>query len=107
MSPSPSRRRAPSKGDRRERALLDTARALLARKPLADITIDELAGGAEISRSSFYFYFDSKLAVVVTLLHELTSELNADASPWLDGIEPDEAGLRRAIAALAAIWRTH
>ena len=107
MSPSPGRRRAPSKGDRRERAILDTARTLLAHKPLADITIDELAAGAEISRSSFYFYFDSKLSVVVALLRELTGELNADAGPWLDGTEPDEPGLRRAVATLAAIWRTH
>jgi len=107
MSSSPGRRRAPSKGDRRERAILDTARALLDRKPLADITIDELAAGAEISRSTFYFYFDSKLAVVVTLLHGLAGELNADAGPWLDGTDPDEPGLRRAIATLAAIWRTH
>ncbi|MBG0562820.1 TetR/AcrR family transcriptional regulator [Actinoplanes aureus] len=107
MSPPPGRRRGPSKGDRREQAILDTARTLLARKPLAEITIDELAAGAEISRSSFYFYFDSKLAVVVALLHGLAGELDADAGPWLDGTGPDEPALRRSLTALAAIWRTH
>ncbi|BBH68104.1 hypothetical protein ACTI_47890 [Actinoplanes sp. OR16] len=102
-----TRRRGPSKGDRRERAILATARDLLTRKPLADITIDELAAGAEISRSSFYFYFDSKLAVVVALLHDLTGELLADSSQWLDGTGPDEEALRRSLTGLAAIWGSH
>ncbi|GAA0472481.1 AcrR family transcriptional regulator [Actinoplanes campanulatus] len=103
--PGPGRRRGPSKGDRRERAILETARTLLARKPLADITIDELAAGADISRSSFYFYFDSKIAVVVALLHGLTGELGRDSGPWLEGSGPDEAALRRSLTALAVLWR--
>jgi AcrR family transcriptional regulator len=107
MSTSPGRRRGPSKGDRRERAILETARALLARKPLADITIDELAAGAEISRSSFYFYFDSKLSVLVALLHGMAGELGRDAGPWLDGAGPDAAALREALIPLARLWREH
>jgi AcrR family transcriptional regulator len=106
-SPSPGRRRGPSKGDRRERAILETARALLARKPLADITIDELAAGAEISRSSFYFYFDSKLSVLVALLHGMAGELGRDAGPWLDGAGPDAEALREALVPLARLWRDH
>ncbi|MEU4619860.1 TetR/AcrR family transcriptional regulator [Actinoplanes sp. NPDC023801] len=105
MSIPPGRRRGPSKGDRREQAILETARALLARKPLADITIDELAAGAEISRSSFYFYFDSKLSVVVALLHGITGELGRDAGPWLDGTGPDADALRKALTGLAVLWR--
>ncbi|GAA1634906.1 TetR/AcrR family transcriptional regulator [Actinoplanes couchii] len=105
MSTLPGRRRGPSKGDRRERAILETARALLARKPLADITIDELAAGAEISRSSFYFYFDSKIAVVVALLHDMSGDLGRDSGPWLDGSGPDAESLRAALTALAVLWR--
>ncbi|MFI1988485.1 TetR/AcrR family transcriptional regulator [Actinoplanes sp. NPDC020271] len=99
------RRRGPSKGDRRERAILDTARTLLGSKPLAEITIDELAAGAQISRSSFYFYFDSKLAVVVALLHGLSGELGRDSEAWLDGTGPDVPALRQSLAALALLWR--
>ncbi|WP_430790058.1 TetR/AcrR family transcriptional regulator [Actinoplanes sp. G11-F43] len=105
MTTLPGRRRGPSKGDRRERAILETARELLARKPLAEITIDELAAGAEISRSSFYFYFDSKVAVVVALLHEISGRLGAGAGPWLDGTGPDAPALHRSLAALAVLWR--
>lgn len=99
------RRRGPSKGDLRERAILDTARELLAAKPLAEITIDELAAGAQISRSSFYFYFDSKLAVVVALLHGLSGELGRDSEAWLDGSGPDVPALRQSLSALAVLWR--
>jgi AcrR family transcriptional regulator len=109
MTPSATagRRRGPSRGDRRERALLDTALRLLARKPLAEITIDELAAGADISRSSFYFYFDSKLAVVVALLRGLAGELGRDTEEWLAGSGPDAAALRRSLTALATLWRAH
>ncbi|WP_433825528.1 TetR/AcrR family transcriptional regulator [Actinoplanes sp. CA-015351] len=107
MTPPTGRRRGPSKGDRREQAILETARELLARKPLAEITIDELAAGAEISRSSFYFYFDSKLAVVVALLHGLTGELIAGSGPWLDGTGPDSGALRRSLTGLATLWTSH
>ncbi|WIM94023.1 TetR/AcrR family transcriptional regulator [Actinoplanes oblitus] len=99
------RRRGPSKGDLRERAILETARELLSGKPLADITIDELAAGARISRSSFYFYFESKLAVVVALLRGLAGELGRDAEPWLAGTGPDVPALRASLVALATLWR--
>ena len=40
---------------------------LLAVKPIGEITIGELAAGANISRPTFYFYFDSRDAVVRAL----------------------------------------
>jgi TetR/AcrR family transcriptional regulator, ethionamide resistance regulator len=102
----PSRRRQPSKGDRREQAILETARELLQSRPLAALTIDELAGGAGISRSSFYFYFDSKAAVLAALLEGLSAELAAENSPWLDGTGPDEPALRAALEHSVELWRT-
>ncbi|HSP37168.1 MAG TPA: TetR/AcrR family transcriptional regulator [Frankiaceae bacterium] len=100
------RRRALSKGDRREHAILDTARDLLQTRSLASLTIDELAAGAGISRSSFYFYFDGKSAVLAALLEDLASELAAENSPWLDGTGPDEPALRAAISHSVELWRT-
>jgi len=103
----PARRRAPARGDRREQAILEGARALLETRPLSQLTIDELAGAAGISRSSFYFYFDSKQAVLGALLDGISEELAADNGPWLDGTAPDEPALRAATAATVALWRTH
>lgn len=66
--PSPSAsRRGLSKGDKREQALIDTASRLLADKPLSEISVEDLALGAGISRSSFYFYFPSKEALLLAL----------------------------------------
>ncbi len=64
---SAARRRTPRKGDLTEQAILDTAARLLAERPLSEIGIDELARGAGISRSSFYFYFASREALLRTL----------------------------------------
>lgn len=62
-------RRAPRpSGDDRELAILATAERLLADRPLSDISIDDLARGAGISRPTFYFYFPSKDAVLLALL---------------------------------------
>jgi AcrR family transcriptional regulator len=76
-SPTPAEagargRRAPrASGDDRERAILQTAERLLEERPLKEISVDDLARGAGISRPTFYFYFPSKDAVVLTLIDRL------------------------------------
>jgi len=54
-------------GESRELAILATAERLLSERPLAEISIDDLAQGAGISRSGFLFYFQSKEAVLLAL----------------------------------------
>ena len=44
-----------------------TAERLLDERPFADISVDDLAKGAGLSRPTFYFYFPSKDAVLLTL----------------------------------------
>lgn len=41
---------------------------------MAEISVDDLARGAGISRPTFYFYFASKDAVLLTLLERVISE---------------------------------
>jgi len=38
------------------------------------VTIDELAGAAGIARSGFYFYFESKQALLAALVDEVIGE---------------------------------
>ncbi len=102
-----ARRRAPSRGDLREQAILDAARQLLEVTPLSCVTIDDLARAAGLSRSSFYFYFDSKAAAFAALLDSLSEELAAENSPWLDGTGPDEPAMRQATAHSVTLWRSH
>lgn len=57
-----------------ERAILATAQRLIEQRPLADISVDDLAKGAGICRPTFYFYFASKDAVLLTLLEQMIAE---------------------------------
>src|SRR3954451_10360917 len=77
--PSAVRGRRPVRpsGDDRELAILATAERLLAERPLSAISVDDLARGAGISRPTFYFYFPSKDAVLLTLLDRVVAEADA------------------------------
>lgn len=80
-------------GDEREAAILATAARLLEDKKFADISVDDLAKGAGLSRPTFYFYFPSKEAVLLALLEPLI----AQADKGFDGaIESLPADPRRA-----------
>jgi TetR/AcrR family transcriptional regulator, ethionamide resistance regulator len=68
------RRVARASGDERERAIMQTAERLLEERSLSEISVDDLARGAGISRSAFYFYFPSKDAVVLTLVDRMVAK---------------------------------
>ena len=101
-------RRKPSKGDLTSQAILDTAERLLQTRSLDDIAVDELASGAGISRSTFYFHFASREAVLHALTGAILDALYESASSWLRrGSEPPEDSIRRALGASLALWRKH
>jgi len=108
--PTRGRRAARPSGDDRELAILTTAESLLAERPFADISIDDLARGAGISRPTFYFYFPSKDAVLLTLLDRVTVEAEAEvaSSGVLTGIPDDPPRYWRAgITAFYETFRRH
>jgi AcrR family transcriptional regulator len=102
------RRAARTTGDDRELAILATAERLLAERPLAAISVDDLARGAGISRPTFYFYFSSKDAVLLTLLDRVVAEADA-AMRQVFGAPAATAreGWARAIGAYYDTFRAH
>jgi AcrR family transcriptional regulator len=112
------RRATRPSGDDRELAILTTLERLLEDRPFAEISVDDLARGAGISRPTFYFYFPSKDAVLMTLFERVIVEADATfegraedyaadpARAWRDGIyaffEPLRAHLSVALAGVAA-----
>ena len=87
--PSSRGRRVPrASGDERERAILQTAERLLGERSLQQISVDDLARGAGISRPTFYFYFPSKEAVLLTLLDRLVEEARGGVAIALLGEDP-------------------
>lgn len=102
-----SRRTRRPSGDDRERALLATAERLLEERPLADISVDDLARGAGISRSTFYFYFASKEAVVLALLDRVVAEARAARTAALAGAASPQAAWRAALVTVRDTFRDH
>jgi AcrR family transcriptional regulator len=103
-------RRAPRpSGDDREQAILATAERLLAERPLRDISIDDLARGAGISRPTFYFYFRSKDAVLLALLDRVVREADAASKAVRDDELPADPPRywREVIAAFYRTFREH
>lgn len=107
--PPPRGRRTPRpSGDDRELAILATAERLLADRPLSAISVDDLARGAGISRPTFYFYFPSKEAVLLTLLDRVVAEADAALRAAFERPAPSpRAGWERAIAAYAGTFQAH
>ena len=108
QAPRSSRgRRAPRvSGDERERAILQTAERLLEERPLREISVDDLARGAGISRPTFYFYFASKEAVLLALMDRLVEEAREGVALALLANDPPRV-LREGITAIRDTFRDH
>ena len=105
-SRSASRRRSPRvSGEEREQAILDTLRRLLAEHGLREIAVDDLAGGAGISRPTFYFYFASKEAALLALLEGLVEEAQRAQGDAREMLAHDRIGAwRLALGAAYGTW---
>jgi TetR/AcrR family transcriptional regulator, ethionamide resistance regulator len=102
------RRAARPSGEDRERDILETAERLLEERPLSEISVDDLARGAGISRPTFYFYFPSKDAVVLTIIDRLVAAAAGSREQALATLAEGDprAGLRRGLEDLYAAFRS-
>lgn len=92
------RRSARPSGDDREAAILATAQRLLETRKFADISVDDLAKGAGISRPTFYFYFRSKEAVLLSLLDPLIKRADSGFDNAVESMPADpQRAIRRGI----------
>jgi AcrR family transcriptional regulator len=110
QSPRPGRgRRTPrATGDDRERAILHTTERLLQERSLGDISVDDLARGAGISRPTFYFYFPSKDAAVLTLIDRMVEDAAVGRDRALSRlVERPREGWREGLEAFYAIFGAH
>lgn len=102
--PSRVRRARRMSGDDRERAILAAFEGLLAERPLHAISIDDIARGAGISRPTFYFYYESKDAVLLSLLDRMVEEARQGRASGVVAAVDDPVGAWR--AAIGAYYRT-
>jgi AcrR family transcriptional regulator len=95
-----------TRGDRQREAIVTAVRELLQERTFADLSVSTISERAGVARSGFYFYFDSKYAVLAVIL--------ADAGELLDSLthhfaprEPGEtpaAFAKRMVGSAAAVY---
>jgi AcrR family transcriptional regulator len=102
------RREAPTKGDRREQAILDTAETVLEQVGFEEMTVEAIAGGAGISRASLYFYFGSKQEVLAALVARTMLVLDEDARTASEDVASDPRETTRdAVLRTEKHWLEH
>jgi TetR/AcrR family transcriptional regulator, ethionamide resistance regulator len=107
-APDRGRRSRKPSGDDRERAILETAERLLEHRSLAEISVDDLARGAGISRPTFYFYFPSKESVVLSLLDRVADEARGRRATALEAGGNDARTIwRQSLADIIGTFRRH
>lgn len=106
--PARGRRAVRPSGDDRQAAILATATDLLQHRLFADISVDDLAKGAGISRPTFYFYFPSKEAVLLSLLDPLIKQADTGFDNALEAMPADpRRAIRRGIEIFFSSFGSH
>jgi AcrR family transcriptional regulator len=102
------RRTARVSGDERQDAILVTAEALLGERAFDDISIEDLARGAGISRPTFYFYYSAKDEVLLALLDRVITEVEHRVGELPRDFESDPAGAwTRSIGMFVEVFVAH
>ncbi len=99
----------PRRGARTAPTILDATERLLAERRFDELSVADILEAAKVSRSSFYFYFESKHAVLAELVRAAVDQAVGVAQPWLDH-EPEEstrAALEHGTRGGARLWREH
>jgi AcrR family transcriptional regulator len=95
-----------SRGDRQREAIVTAVRELLQKRSFADLSVSTISERAGVARSGFYFYFDSKYAVLAVILaeaSELLDRLTHGFAPREPGETP-EAFAKRMVGSAAAVY---
>jgi AcrR family transcriptional regulator len=98
-------RRAAAPGSDLREAILAATASLLADHHFSDLAVGDILTAAGVSRGSFYFYFDSKHAVLAELVRRAVAQGHAAAAPWLANPADPAAALRAGITAGARLWQ--
>ncbi|CAN3128148.1 HTH-type transcriptional regulator EthR [Mycobacterium sp. smrl_JER01] len=86
-----------SRGDRQRDAIVAAVHDLLQERSFADLSVSTISERAGVARSGFYFYFDSKYAVLAVIVAEVMAELDQlthDFAPRRPGESPSDFAKR-------------
>jgi AcrR family transcriptional regulator len=86
-----------------EEAILDAARAALASDPYEGVTIETIARRALVSRTTVYFYFPNKRAIVDRVIQQTFQQMYTAATRYVSGDGDPRLELRLALARLVTV----
>ncbi len=85
---------------------MQAVRELLQERPFSELSVSTISMRAGVGRFGFYFYFDSKYAVLAQIVAEATQELEEltqfFAPRWPD--ESPEQFAKRMVGSAAAVY---
>ena len=98
----PGRRRR--KPEEAEREIIVAAEAFLRERPFRELTVDEVMRRTELSRPSFYVYFQDRHQLVLRLVEHLGGELFTMSERWFEGHGDGRALARDALKGIVAVF---
>jgi TetR/AcrR family transcriptional regulator, ethionamide resistance regulator len=93
--------------ERRQRArgrVIASALRLAEKRPFGELTIDQIARAADVSRPAFYTHFSDKEELLLAAVGEVSEELYAMADRWWHGVGPPAERVRRAIEGVVSVY---
>lgn len=94
------------RGDRHRQAILQAVRELLQERPFAELSVSTISHRAGVTRSGFYFYFDTKYSVLAQILAEAAEELEELTqyfAPRQPGESPEQFA-KRMVGSAAVVY---
>ena len=98
-----------SRGDRQREAIVTAVRELLEEQSFADLSVSTISERAGVARSGFYFYFDSKYAVLAVIVAEAMEQLATLTHNYAprDVGETPAAFSKRMVGSAATVFATN
>jgi AcrR family transcriptional regulator len=103
----PGFRRRRRKPEEAEREIIVAAEAFLRERPFREMTVDEVMRRTELSRPSFYVYFQDRHQLVLRVVEHLGGELWAGSERWFEGSGEGPELAREAIDGIVDVFAEH
>jgi len=85
--------------------ILNATEDLLAQQRFDELSVADILSSAQVSRASFYFYFESKYSVLAELVRRAVKQAHAVAQPWVEEeAESPERTLRQGTRQGLQLW---
>lgn len=88
-------------------AVCDATLKLVEDTAFADLTVDQIARSAGVSRSSFYLYFGDKHDLLMVAAQDVMELLYREAEAWWSGDGDPETQVRQALAGVVGAYTEH